>query len=161
MLSHLNIVVQTAKTLNIFYQSLILRKLCTVITYLVVTLVIFQKKFFLGLYLGGGGWGWGGKLNLDQTGVCHWRLNFITLFWSGKTQNGYPVLELPLFFNLLYCIVLYCIVLYCIVLYCIVLYCIVLYCIVLYCIVLYCIVLYCIVLYQRQRSCLRFTYLIK
>ena len=101
----------------------------------------------------------GGELNLDQTGMCHRRLKFITLFWSGKTQKGYPALELPLF--VLYCIVLYCIVLYCIVLYCIVLYCIVLYCIVLYCIVLYCIVSYCIVLYQRQRSCLHFTYLIK
>ena len=80
-----------------------------------------------------------GELNLDQTGMCHRRLKFNTLFWSGKTQKGYPALELPLF--LIYCIVLYCIVLYCIVLYCIVLYCIVLYCIVLYCIVLYCIVL--------------------
>ena len=68
----------------------------------------------------------GRELDLDQTGMCHQRLKFITLFWSGKTQKGYPVLELPL-----YCIVLYCIVLYCIVLYCIVLYCFVLYCIVL------------------------------
>ena len=68
--------------------------------------------------------GGGGELNLDQTGMCHRRLKFITLFWSGKTQKGYPVLELPLFFIVLYCIVLYCIVLYCIVLYCIVLYCI-------------------------------------
>ena len=67
----------------------------------------------------------GGGLNLDQTGMCHRRLKFITLFWSGKTRKRYPALELPLFFNLLY-IVLYCIVLYCIVLYCIVLYCIVL-----------------------------------
>ena len=65
-----------------------------------------------------------GELNLDQTGMCHRRLKFITLFWNGKTQKGYSVLELPLF--LIYCIVLYCIVLYCIVLYCIVLYCIVL-----------------------------------
>ena len=81
----------------------------------------------------------GGELNLDQTGMCHRRLKFITLFWSGKTQKGYPALELPLF--LIYCIVLYCIVLYCIVLYCILLYYIVLYCIVLCCIVLYCIVL--------------------
>ena len=64
---------------------------------------------------------WGGGLNLHQTGMCHQRLKFITLFWSGKTQKVYPVLELPL-----YCIVLYCIVLYCVVLYCIVLYCIVL-----------------------------------
>ena len=72
-----------------------------------------------------GGPGGGGKLNFDQTGMCHRRLKFITLFWSGKTQKGYPALELPLFVNLLYCIVLYCIVLYCIVLYCIVLYCIV------------------------------------
>ena len=85
-----------------------------------------------------------GELNLDQTGMCHWCPKFITLFWRGKTQKGYPALELPLFCIVLYCIVLYCIVLYCIVLYCIVLYCIVLYCIVLYCIVLYCIVLYCI-----------------
>ena len=73
----------------------------------------------------------GGGLNLDQTGMCHRRLKFITLFWSGKTQKRYPALELPLFVNLLYCIVLYCIVLYRIVLYCIVLYCIVSYCIVL------------------------------
>ena len=51
----------------------------------------------------------GGELNLDQTVMCHRRLKFITLFWSGKTQKGYPALELPLFFNLLYCIVLYCI----------------------------------------------------
>ena len=84
----------------------------------------------------------GGELNLDQTGMCHRRLKFSTLFWSGKTQKGYPALELPLF--LIYCIVLYCIVLYCIVLYCIVLYCIALHCIALHCIVLYCIVLYCI-----------------
>ena len=76
----------------------------------------------------------GGGLNLDQTGICHRRLKFTTLFWSGKSQKVYPVLES---LNQLYCIVLYCIVLYCIVLYCIVLYCIVLYCIVLYCIVLY------------------------
>ena len=48
----------------------------------------------------------GGELNLDQTGMCHRRLKFITLFWSGKTPKGFPVLELPLFFNLLYCIVL-------------------------------------------------------
>ena len=85
----------------------------------------------------------GGGLNLDQMGMCHQRLKFITLFWSGKTQKGHPVLEwenpkrIPCSgvttpsLNLLYCIVLYCIVLYCIVLYCIVLYCIVLYCIVL------------------------------
>ena len=65
-----------------------------------------------------------GGVNFDQTGMCHWRLKFITLFWSGKTQKGYPALELPLFVNLLDCVVLYCIVLYCIVLYCIVLYCI-------------------------------------
>ena len=44
---------------------------------------------------------------------------------------------------------------------CTVLYCIVLHCTVLYCTALHCIVLYCIVLYCRQRSCLRFTYLIK
>ena len=68
----------------------------------------------------------GGGLNLDQMGMCHWHLKFITLFWSGKTQKGYPVLEFPL-----YCIVLYCIVLYFIALCCIVLHCIVLYCIVL------------------------------
>ena len=131
-----------------------------------------------------------GRLNLYQTSTCHRRLKFPTLFWSGTTQNGYPVLEprtlimhpvleLPLlpkanyilycivlycivlYCIVLYCIVLYCIVLYCIVLYCIVLYCIVLYCIVLYCIVLYCIVLYCIVLYWRQRPYSSFTYLIE
>ena len=56
----------------------------------------------------------GEELNLDQTGMCHQRLKFITLFGSGKTQKGYPALELPLF--LIYCIVLYCIVLYSIVL---------------------------------------------
>ena len=72
--------------------------------------------------------------------MCHRRLKFITLFWSGKTQKGYPALEL-LLLPVLYCIVLYCIVLYCIVLYCIVLYCIALHCIVLYCVALYCIVL--------------------
>ena len=65
--------------------------------------------------------GGGGELNLHQMGMCHWRLKFITLFWSGKTQKGYPVLELPL-----YCIVLYCIVLCGIALYCIVMYYIVL-----------------------------------
>ena len=37
-----------------------------------------------------------GGLNLDQMGMCHWRFKFITLFWSGKTQKVYPVLELPL-----------------------------------------------------------------
>ena len=37
-----------------------------------------------------------GELNLDQTGLCHWRLKFITLFCSGKTQNEYLALELPL-----------------------------------------------------------------
>ena len=47
-----------------------------------------------------------GEISLYQTGMCHRRLKFITLFWSGKTQKGYPVLELPL-----YCIALYCIVL--------------------------------------------------
>ena len=72
----------------------------------------------------------GGGLNLDQTDMCHRRLKFITLFWSGKTQKGYPALELPLLPQI-HCIVLYCIVLYCIVLYCIVLYRIVLHCIVL------------------------------
>ena len=86
----------------------------------------------------------GGELNLDQTGMCHRHLKFTTLFWSGKTQKGYPVLELPLLI-VLYCIVLYCIVLHCIALHCIALHCIALHCIVLYCIVLYCIVLYCIV----------------
>ena len=35
----------------------------------------------------------GGEHNLDQTGMCHRRLKFITLFWSGKTQKVYPVLE--------------------------------------------------------------------
>ena len=51
------------------------------------------------------GRGWG--LNLDQTGMCHRHLKFITLFWSGKTQKGYPVLELPLLKStVLYCIVL-------------------------------------------------------
>ena len=35
-----------------------------------------------------------GELNLDQTGMCHWRLKFITLFWSGQTQKGYPALDL-------------------------------------------------------------------
>ena len=40
------------------------------------------------------GWG-GGKHNLDQTGMCHQLLKFIILFWSGKTQKGYPALELP------------------------------------------------------------------
>ena len=117
-----------------------------------------------------------GGLNLDRSGMCHLRLKFTTLFWSGKSQKVYTVLEsllycivlycivlycIVLYCIVLYCIVLYCIVLYCIVLYCIVLYCIVLYCIVLYCIVLYCIVLYCIVLYWRQRPNLCFTYLIK
>ena len=38
----------------------------------------------------------GGELNFDQTGMCHRRPKFITLFWSGKTQKGYPALELPL-----------------------------------------------------------------
>ena len=38
--------------------------------------------------------------------MCHRRLKFITLFWSGKTQKGYPALELPLFVIVLYCIVL-------------------------------------------------------
>ena len=108
----------------------------------------------------------GGGLNLDQTGMCHQRLKFITLFWSGKTQKGYPGsgVTAPS------CIVLYCIVLYCIVfvlyLYCIcIVFVLYLYCIcivfVLYCIVLHCVALYCIVLYWRQRSCLCFTYLIK
>ena len=36
----------------------------------------------------------GGGLNLDQTGMCHRCLKFITLFWSGKTQKGYPVLDI-------------------------------------------------------------------
>ena len=40
--------------------------------------------------------GEGGGLNLDQTGMCHWCLKFITLFWSGKTQKGNPALELSL-----------------------------------------------------------------
>ena len=40
--------------------------------------------------------GWGGELILDQTGMCHQHLKFITLFWSGKTQKGYPALELLL-----------------------------------------------------------------
>ena len=40
--------------------------------------------------------GGGGELNLDQMGMCHRRLKFITLFWSGKTQKGYPALELLL-----------------------------------------------------------------
>ena len=80
--------------------------------------------------------GGGGELNLDQTGMCHRRLKFITLFWSGKTQKGYPVLELPL-----YCIALYCIVLHCIVFHCIALHCIALHCIALHCIALHCIVL--------------------
>ena len=100
--------------------------------------------------------GGGGELNLDQTGMCHQCLKFITLFWSGKTQKGYPVLELPL-----YCIVFYCILLYFIVLYCIVLYCIVLYCIVLYCIVLYCIVLetkIMFTLYLCNQMCLPFPF---
>ena len=35
-------------------------------------------------------------LNLDQMGMCHWRLEFTTVVLSGKTQKGYPVLELPL-----------------------------------------------------------------
>ena len=82
----------------------------------------------------------GGGLNLDQTGMCHWRLKFITLFWSGKPKKDTLLWSYRSFLVVLYCIVLYCIVLYCIVLYCIVLYCIVLYCIVLYCIVLHCIV---------------------
>ena len=43
-----------------------------------------------------GGGGGGGELNLDHTGMCHRRLKFLTLFWSGKTQKGYPALELPL-----------------------------------------------------------------
>ena len=74
--------------------------------------------------------GRGGR-NLDQTGMCHWRLKFITLFW---TENPKSIPCFGVTTSSLYCIVLYCIVLYCIVLYCIVLYCIVLYCIVLYCI---------------------------
>ena len=45
---------------------------------------------FVGIHPGGGG------LNLDRTGMCHRRLKFITLFWSGKTQKGYPALELPI-----------------------------------------------------------------
>ena len=85
----------------------------------------------------------GGELNLDQTGMCHRCLKFITLFWSGKLQKDTLLWSYHFFFK---SIVLYCIVLYCIVLYCIVLYCIVLYCIVLYCIVLYRIILSCIVL---------------
>ena len=86
-----------------------------------------------------------GELNCDQT--C---LRFTTLFWSGKTQKVYPVLEprvliiypvldLPLLPR-------------------IVLYCIVLYGIVLYCIVLFCIVLYCVPTYWKQRPYLCFTY---
>ena len=34
-----------------------------------------------------------GRLNLDQTGMCHRRLKFTTLFWSGKSQKVYPVLK--------------------------------------------------------------------
>ena len=46
----------------------------------------------------------GGGLSLDQTGMCHQRLKFTTLFWSGNSQKVCPVLES---LNLLYCIVLY------------------------------------------------------
>ena len=35
----------------------------------------------------------GGGLNLDQTGICEQRLKFTILFWSGKTQKVYLVLE--------------------------------------------------------------------
>ena len=35
---------------------------------------------------------WGG-LNLDQIGTYYRRLKFTILFWSGKTQKVYPVLE--------------------------------------------------------------------
>ena len=28
-------------------------------------------------------------LNLDQTGMCHRRLEFTTLFWSGKSQKAF------------------------------------------------------------------------
>ena len=113
------------------WQSFITIKVCRDC---IPTLAPFCKKqligffvhllFFIKVKLGGGE-----ELNLDQTGMHHRRLKFITLFWSGKNQEGYPVLELPLL-PLLYCIGLYCIVLYCIILYCIVMYCIVLYCIV-------------------------------
>ena len=97
-----------------------------------------------------------GGLNLDQMGMCHGCLKFITLFWIGKTQKDTLLWSYRSFLKsiVLYCIVLYCIVLYCIVLYCIVLYCIVLCCVVLCCVVLCCIVLYCIVLYCIVLYCI-------
>ena len=85
------------------------------------------------------------ELNLDQTGMCHRRLKFITLF--GENPKRIPCSGVTALFNVLYCIVLYCIALHCIALHCIALHCIALHCIALHCIALYCIVLYCIVLY--------------
>ena len=98
-----------------------------------------------------------GGLNLEKTGMYHRRLKLSALFWSGKAQKVYPVLEPRNYVSYLitvlsrpapYRIVLYCTVLYCTVLYCTVLYCTVLYCTVLYCTVLYCTVLYCTLLYS-------------
>ena len=93
----------------------------------------------------GGGEG-GEGFNLDQTGMCHRHLKFITLFWSGKTQKVYPAVLEPrnyakLCIEKVYpvlepikklCKIMYRIVSYRIVSYRIVLYCI--YCIVLYCV---------------------------
>ena len=84
-------------------------------------------------------------LNLDRTGMCHRRLKFTTLFWSGKTQNIYPVLEPRNYAKS--CIVLYCTVLYCTVLYCTALHCTALHCTALHCTALHCTALHCIALH--------------
>ena len=76
------------------------------------------KNFLWCIFSGGGG---GGGLNLDQMGMCHWRLNLSPSFGVGKPRKG---IQLWSYHFLLKSIVLYCIVLYCIVLYCTVLYCI-------------------------------------
>ena len=85
----------------------------------------------------------GRELHLDQMDMCHWRLKFITLFWSGKTQKDTLLWSYHFF---LCCVVLCCVVLCCVVLCCVVLCCVVLCCVVLCCVVLCCVVLCCVVL---------------
>ena len=120
-----------------------------------------------------------GGLNLDQTGICHRRLKFTTLFWIGKAQKVYPcsgtksvnhtscsgvitpflkqnyvLYCVALDYIALYCIALHCTALHCTALHCTALHCTALHCTALHCTALHCTALHCIVSYSIVFYCI-------
>ena len=93
-------------------NSELLMRIPSKIAWFLIIFDEFHKNFLLGLAVLGTFYNATltlnprGELSLDQTGMCHRRLKFTTLFWSGKLKS------IPCsgtFLKAKLCIVLYCI----------------------------------------------------